>query len=61
MFVQGFNVLFPNTVVSRVSAHGRSTINPHFSPYWALARCTGHLQYATIERGGVDYYGRGAC
>ena len=34
---------FDSTIVSRASAHGRSTINPHFSPYLALARCTGHL------------------
>ena len=34
---------------------------PFFSPYWALARCTGLLQCATIERGGVDSYGRGIC
>ena len=50
-----------NTVVSRVSTHGRSTTNPHFSPYWALAQCTGCLQCATIERVGLNYYGRGAC
>ena len=50
------------TIVSQVSAHGCSTINPHFSPYWALARSTGRLQCATIEKGGIDYYyGRGAC
>ena len=44
------------TVVSWASAHGRSTINPHFSPYWALAWCTGHLQYVKIEISGVDLW-----
>ena len=34
------------TVVSRVSAHGRSTITPYFSLPWALTWCTGHLPCA---------------
>ena len=34
---------------------------PLFFTYWALAWCTLRLQCVTIERGGVDYYGRGTC
>ena len=47
----------PLTVVSRVSAHGRSTITPRFSVYWALTRDTGHLPCVKIEIGGADCMG----
>ena len=46
-----------NTVVSRVSAHGRSTITPRFSVYWALTRDTGRLPCVKIEIGGADCVG----
>ena len=36
------------TIVSWVSAHGRSTITPYFLPPWALTRCTGHLPCAKL-------------
>ena len=45
------------TVVSRVSAHGRSTITPRFSVYWALTRDTGRLPCVKIEIGGADCVG----
>ena len=45
------------TVVSRVSAHGRSTITPRFSVYWALTRDTGRLSCVKIEIGGADCVG----
>ena len=45
------------TVVSRVSAHGRSTITPRFSVYWALTRDTGRLPCVKIEIGGADGVG----
>ena len=48
-----------DTIVSRASAHGRSTINPHFSPHCTLTLCIRHLQCVKIEIGRVDYYGRG--
>ena len=51
------------TVVSRARTHGRSTINPHFSPYWALAKCTGRLQCVNfeIDLDCINFYGRGTC
>ena len=45
------------TVVSRVSAHGRSTITPRFSVYWALTQDTGRLPCVIIETGGADCVG----
>ena len=45
------------TIVSRVSAHGRSTITPRFSVYWALTRDTGRLLCVEIEIGGADCVG----
>ena len=51
-----FSTLYGITVVFRASAHGCSTINLHFSPYWALAWCTGHLLCVKIEIGGVDLW-----
>ena len=45
------------TVVSQVSAHGRSTITPRFSVYWALTRDTGRLPCVKIEVGGADCVG----
>ena len=49
--------LVVTTVVSRVSAHGRSTITPRFSVYWALTRDTGRLPCVKIEIGGADSVG----
>ena len=51
------NILIKSTVVSRVSAHGRSTITPRFSVYWALTRDTGRLPCVKIEIGGADCVG----
>ena len=38
-----------NTVVSRVSAHGRSTITSRFSVYWALTWDTGRLPCVKLK------------
>ena len=51
------NNIIVHTVVSRVSAHGRSTITPRFSVYWALTRDTGRLPCVKIEIGGADCVG----
>ena len=50
-------ILLYSTIVSRVSAHGRSTITPRFSVYWALTRDTGCLPCVEIEIGGADCVG----
>ena len=48
------------TVVSRVSAHGRSTYNSKFLAYRALARDTGRLPCAKIKVDGA-YCSAYAC
>ena len=52
-----FDIQATCTVVSRVSAHGRSTITPRFSVYWALTQDTGRLPCVKIEIGGADCVG----
>ena len=41
-------------LVSQVNAHGRLTITPRFSVYWALTWDTGCLPCVKIEIGGAD-------
>ena len=53
--------LYTYTVVSWVSAHGRSAITPYFSLSWALTRCTGCLpctKLCTKLVGGVNTQSR---
>ena len=46
-------VISADTVLSQASAHGRSSIPPCFSLYWALIMCKIEMQLVGVIKGTI--------